>query len=90
MLMLMLSDYRAVTGTNILQNVDDMVYTRAVVKEVLRYRPPAVFVPQIAMQDVKLTDDYTVPKGSIVVPSLYAACMQGFPNAETFDPERMM
>ena len=75
-------------------------------------------VPQLAMADVKLTEDYTVPKGaptftfhfhkshfhtfhfhishfdampgSIVIPSLWSACHEGFPNPESFDPERMM
>lgn len=70
--------------------VESLVYTKAVVKELLRYRPPATFVPQMAMADVPLTDDYTVPKGTLVVPSLWAACHQGFPNPEKFDPERMM
>lgn len=30
------------------------------VKEVLRYRPPAPMVPQVAMKPFKLTEDYTV------------------------------
>jgi hypothetical protein len=31
-----------------------------VIKEVLRYRPPAPMVPQVAMKPFKLTDNYTV------------------------------
>lgn len=31
-----------------------------VIKEVLRYRPPAPMVPQVAMKPFKLTDSYTV------------------------------
>ncbi len=65
-------------------------YTRAVVKEILRFRPPAVMVPAIAMVDFKLTDDYTVPKGTLVVPSIWSACLQGFPEPEKFEPDRMM
>lgn len=70
--------------------LEQMTYTRAVIMEVLRYRPPAVMVPQVAMTDVPLTDDYCVPKGSLVIPSVWAACMEGFPEPERFDPERMM
>lgn len=31
-----------------------------VIKEVLRYRPPAPMVPQVAMKPFKLTENYTV------------------------------
>jgi cytochrome P450 family 710 subfamily A protein len=31
-----------------------------VIKEVLRYRPPAPMVPQVAMKPFKLNDNYTV------------------------------
>jgi cytochrome P450 len=50
-----------------------MTYTRAVIKEILRWRPPAPMVPQYAMKDIKL-ENYTVPKGTLVIPSLVAAC----------------
>ncbi|GJQ13956.1 hypothetical protein GpartN1_g5747.t1 [Galdieria partita] len=69
--------------------VESMTYTRQVVKEILRYRPPAVMVPQNAMGNVPLTDNVTVPKGSFVMPSIWSSCMQGFPNAYKFDPDRM-
>jgi len=39
-------------------------YTRAVVKETLRYRPPVIMVPYIAKKDFPITDSYTVPKGT--------------------------
>lgn len=70
--------------------LEKMTYTRAVVLELLRYRPPAPMVPQLAMNDMKLTADFTCPKGSVVIPSLWSACMEGFPDPEKFDPERMM
>ena len=88
------------------QVLEQLTYTRAVIKELLRFRPPATFVPQMAMEDVELTPEYTVPKGScrahvtsscaqqsagtLVVPSLWAGCHQGFPEPDKFDPERMM
>eukprot|EP00042_Codosiga_hollandica_P016692 m.43330 g.43330 ORF g.43330 m.43330 type:complete len:508 (+) comp46710_c0_seq1:81-1604(+) len=71
------------------ENIEQMVYTRAVVKEILRFRPPASFVPQVAAADVEL-EGFKVKKGTLVIPSLWAACRQGFPDAEKFDPDRMM
>ncbi|KAA8495112.1 Cytochrome P450 [Porphyridium purpureum] len=70
--------------------MEKLVYTRAVILETLRFRPPAVFVPQIAMADYQLTPDYVVPKGSMVFPSLIEVCHQDFPEPHTFLPERMM
>lgn len=65
-----------------------MKYTEMVVKEVLRYRPPATLVPHIAADDFPLTDTYTVPKGTIVFPSLLESSFQGFTNPYEFDPDR--
>jgi len=70
--------------------LEQMVYTRAVVLEVLRFRPPPVMVPQVASKRVRLPNSYEVPRGALVVPSLWTACMQGFPSPERFDPERML
>ena len=66
----------------------EMSYTRQVVKEVLRTRPPAPMVPSMVYADYALTPDYVVKKGTMVVPSIVAANMQGFPEAERFDPDR--
>ena len=46
------------------------------VKEILRYRPPAPMVIQQTQCDYRLTDDYVVPKGGVIVPSISAACQQ--------------
>ncbi len=43
--------------------LDKMIYTRAVVKELLRYRPPVLMVPYVAKKSFPVTPDYTVPKG---------------------------
>lgn len=69
----------------------DMVYTRQVVKETLRYRPAAPMVPQLAAVDFPLKDGLVAPKGSLVIPSLMAPVWsgEGFPDADKFDPERM-
>jgi C-22 sterol desaturase len=43
--------------------LEGMTYTRAVVKETLRYRPPVIMVPYLAKKDFPVTDTYTVKKG---------------------------
>lgn len=67
-----------------------LTYTNAVVKELLRYRPPVIFVPYEATRAMPITPSYTVPKGAMVVPSCYPALHdpQAYPDPETFDPER--
>lgn len=49
-----------------MERLDEMLYTRAVVKETLRYRPPVIMVPYIAKKDFPITENYTVPKGNPV------------------------
>jgi sterol 22-desaturase len=70
------------------ETLGEMAYTRQVVKELLRWRAPAPMVPQVATANYQLSDDYTVPKGALIFPSINAGNMQGFPDAEKFDPER--
>lgn len=70
------------------EQLNEMKYTRQVVKEILRYRPPAPMVPQMAQAPFKLTEDYTAPKGTMIVPSVWSACMQGYESPERFDPDR--
>lgn len=53
-----------------------MTYARQVVKEILRYRAPAPMVPLLAHKAFALTEDFTVPKGTLVMPSLHTACLQ--------------
>lgn len=43
--------------------LENMQYTRAVVKETLRYRPPVLMVPYVAKKNFPITDSYTIPKG---------------------------
>ena len=54
----------------------------------LRYRPPAPMVPQVAMRPFKLTDSYTAPRGAFIIPDIVSACHQGFTTATEFDPDR--
>lgn len=68
--------------------LSEMKYTRQVVKEILRYRPPAPMVPQVAQKPFKLTEDYTAPAGTMIIPSCWAASMQGYEEPDKFDPDR--
>lgn len=69
-------------------DIAGMAFTRQVVKETLRFRPPAPMVPQVAMRPFKLTEAYTAPKGAFIIPDIVSACHQGFTDAKTFDPDR--
>ncbi|KAF2732202.1 cytochrome P450 61 [Polyplosphaeria fusca] len=68
----------------------DMPWTRAVVKETLRYRPPVIMVPYVAKKDFPITDTYTAPKGSMVIPATYMALHdpEAYPDPDSFVPER--
>lgn len=70
--------------------LDQLTYTRAVVKETLRYRPPVIMVPYIAKKDFPITDSYTVPKGSMIIPCVYPAAhdAEAYEDPETFNPDR--
>lgn len=46
-----------------MEMMDNLVYTRGAVKELLRYRPPVLMVPYLAKKPFPITDTYTVPKG---------------------------
>jgi sterol 22-desaturase len=69
---------------------EHMPYTKAVVKELLRYRPPVIFVPYQATKPFAITPSYTIPKGAMVVPSCYPALHdpQVYVDPETFNPDR--
>ena len=73
-----------ITGDQLAQ----MKYTHAVAREVLRYRAPAPMVPHIAAEDFPLNESYTIPKGTIVFPSVYESSFQGFNEPDRFDPDR--
>lgn len=70
--------------------LEKMTYTRAVVKETLRYRPPVIMVPYVAKKAFPITENYTAPKGSMVIPTTYPALHdpEAYPNPESFDPDR--
>ncbi|KAM0847668.1 hypothetical protein ACQ4PT_054868 [Festuca glaucescens] len=70
------------------EKIQEMKYTQAVAREVVRYRPPATLVPHMAGESFKLTEWYTVPKGTLVFPSVYESSFQGFTSPDEFDPDR--
>jgi C-22 sterol desaturase len=73
-----------------LEIFDKLTYTNAVVKELLRWRPPVIFIPYNVDKDFPITPEYTIPKGSMVMPSAYPALHDpvAYPDPETFDPDR--
>jgi C-22 sterol desaturase len=70
--------------------LESMTYTRAIVKETLRYRPPVIMVPYMVKKDFPVTEGYTAKKGSMIIPSVWPATHdpEAYPNPDTFDPER--
>ena len=70
--------------------LENLPYTRAVVKETLRYRPPVIMVPYVAKKPFAMTPNYTAPKGSMVIPSVWPSTHdpEAYPNPDSFDPER--
>lgn len=72
--------------------LDQMTYTQAVVRETLRYRPPVIMVPYTAKENFPITDGYTVPKGSMVIPSFWNALHdpEVYPRPDEFLPERWL
>ncbi|KAI0387481.1 cytochrome P450 61 [Hypomontagnella monticulosa] len=73
-----------------LDQLESMTYTRAVVRELLRWRPPVIMVPYKAKKSFPVTDTYTVPKGAMIIPTTYMALRDPdvYENPDEFDPER--
>ncbi|BCS27310.1 uncharacterized protein APUU_60358A [Aspergillus puulaauensis] len=70
--------------------LENLPYTAAVIKELLRHRPPVIFVPYLATKPFPITQSYTVPKGAMIIPSCYPALHDpaAYPNPDVFDPDR--
>lgn len=73
-----------------MDQLESMTYTRAVVRELLRWRPPVIMVPYKAKKAFPVTDTYTVPKGAMIIPTVYMALRdpEVYENPDEFDPER--
>ena len=65
-----------------------MTYTRQVMREILRLRPPATIVPHISKDRFQVNETYTAPAGTLVIPSVYSCNRVGWTEPESFDPER--
>ncbi|GAA5901638.1 uncharacterized protein JCM6883_000347 [Sporobolomyces salmoneus] len=72
--------------------LEQMPYTNAVTKEVLRYRPPVIMVPYLTKKPFPINEEYTVPKGTMLIPSFWNSLHDEavYPEAEEFVPERWM
>lgn len=46
-----------------MDQLESLTYTRAVVRELLRYRPPVIMIPYLVKKAFPITSSYTVPKG---------------------------
>lgn len=70
--------------------INSMTYTHNVVKETLRYRPPVLMVPYVVKQPFPVTPEYTAPKGSMIIPTLYPTLHdpEVYPDPDSFIPER--
>lgn len=73
-----------------MENLSEMKFTEAVVTEILRIRAPATLVPHTVLKDFALTENYVIPKGAIVFPSVFDSCFQGFPEPEKFVPDHFL
>lgn len=70
------------------ETLTQMKYTWQVMKELLRLRPPATLAIHVANKPVQISDDYTAPPGTLIIPSIWSSNRNGYPQPEVFDPER--
>lgn len=70
-------------------DLPNLPYTRMVLQEVMRIRPPSYWTPRTAVANDEM-DGYTIPAGANMVSFTYAIHHhpEAWPNPEQFDPER--
>jgi cytochrome P450 len=75
-----------------LDDLAQLPYTQAVIKEVLRLYPPAVLIIRRALADLDLGDGNVIPKGAIIQINQYANHHdpRWFTDADAFKPERWL
>ncbi len=75
-----------------LDDLAHLLYTQAVIKEILRLYPPAVLIIRRALADLDLGDGNLIPKGAIIQINQYANHHDSrwFAEPEAFRPERWL
>ena len=75
-----------------MEMLDDSPYLLAFVKETLRVKPPVTMVPYKTTKAFPISDDYTVPSNSMVIPSFYMSLHdpQVYPEPDELKPERWL
>ncbi|KAG8961157.1 RNA polymerase C-22 sterol desaturase [Tulasnella sp. 419] len=75
-----------------LEQLEEMTYVKAFVKESLRVKPPVTMVPYKTIKPFPISPDYTVPANSMVIPSLYPSLHdpEVYPQPEKLIPERWL
>jgi len=73
-----------------MDQLESLTYTRACVRELLRWRPPVTMVPYEVKKPFPITENYTVPKGAMLIPTTYMALHDPdvYENPDEYDPER--
>ncbi|KAG6885525.1 hypothetical protein C0993_000521 [Termitomyces sp. T159_Od127] len=75
-----------------LEMIEQMVYLNAFVKESMRVMPPVTMVPYKTTKAFPISDDYTVPANSMVIPSFYNSLHDPtvYPEPDQLLPERWL
>ena len=71
---------------------ENLPYINAVVKELLRWSPPApISIPNRTMQD-DVYRGYFIPTGATVIQNVWAICRDPniYPDPEAFNPDRFL
>ncbi|KII86392.1 hypothetical protein PLICRDRAFT_114775 [Plicaturopsis crispa FD-325 SS-3] len=75
-----------------IEMIDEMHYLKAFVKESMRIKPPVTMVPYKVTKAFPISDDYTVPVNSMVIPSFYNSLHdpEAYDDPEELRPERWL
>ncbi|KIK47971.1 hypothetical protein CY34DRAFT_73029 [Suillus luteus UH-Slu-Lm8-n1] len=75
-----------------LEMLDQMPYLKAFVKESMRVKPPVTMVPYRTTKPFPISNDYTVPVNSMVIPSFYNSLHDPsvFPEHDKLIPDRWL
>jgi cytochrome P450 len=81
----------ALGGEPTVEDIPRLAYTRAVLDEAIRFRPPAWAIGRTAVADHR-AGEFTIPSGSVVVvaPWLLHHDERWWPDVESFRPERWL